>query len=587
MALFDTTKQQSIYPGLNVTKGVEDRSGLIDDSAISTLADLTTLGLEGAIKIDRQGVIDEANATAEAFADDYLSRSPSEQAYLASQKQELETQLAGAPEEQKPEYIKRLDEVERRISNATAQGIMSPYESARRITQLGQDLAAENPVYADEIAARINKTLQRKGLNDVLQADQKLLLAQQKRIEDRYNYITEVIKDDVLDPYGLSEEERYSKFIEVQRRNLNVKTMERFIADKELIKSYSDADFMDKINSMGGFSGVSEAAFTTITDGLKAIASNPNIKTFQERVDANRQLLQAARNEYQAIQDRLPQDKEQTKTFIKNMDAMFTRMEKYAEEDSTLEGLKKLKNNTESILKSEIQSNFYTQYGTTLEAMEALNMYFEVYQKARNNKMLDVNLETKVNSMFSKFMDSVVIDKNYLTDSEKDLLKDPGFMAANKHALNLINKDQSSGHVNLVANYLKTLNDKDPQSEAASKVKGYDEYMKNLANMNTEVLASLVDNNTMFSDQLEEGLIQYNQLITVSLKNQTEDKDVAINIDPRGLLRAPENSVLDKELNRINNYIRIRAKMENKNPKDIVKDVLAKEFKNLEFNIGN
>lgn len=587
MALFDTTKQSSIYPGLNVTQGVVDRSGLIDDSAISTLAGLTKIGLEGAVELDRQGVVNEANKAAEQFADDYLSRSPSEQAYLASEKQELETQLAGAPQEQKPEYMKRLDEVERRISNAKAQGIMTPYESARRITQLGQDLAAENPVYADEIAARINKTLQRKGLNDVLQADQKLLLAQQKRIEDRYNYITEVIKDDVIDPYGLSEEERYSKFIEVQRRNLNVKSMERFIADKELIKSYSDADFMDKINSMGGFAGVSEAAFTTITDGLKAIASNPNIKTFQERVDANRQLLQAARNEYQAIQDRLPQDKEQTKTFIKNMDAMFTRMEKYAEEDSTLEGLKKLKNNTESILKSEIQSNFYTQYGTTLEAMEALNMYFEVYQKARNNKMLDVNLETKVNSMFSKFMDSVVIDKNYLTDSEKDLLKDPGFMAANKHALNLINKDQSPGNVNLVANYLKTLNDKDPQSEAASKVKGYDDYMKNLANMNTEVLASITDNNTMFSDQLEEGLIQYNQLITVSLKNQTENKDVAISIDPRGLLRAPEDPVLDKELNRINNYIRIRAKMENKNPKEIVKDVLAKEFKNLEFNIGN
>lgn len=587
MALFDTTKQSSIYPGLNITKGVVDQSGLIDDSAISTLAGLTKIGLEGAVELDRQGVVSEANKAAEQFADDYLSRSPSEQSYLASEKQELETQLAGAPQEQKPEYMKRLDEVERRISNAKAQGIMTPYESARRITQLGQDLAAENPVYADEIATRINKTLQRKGLNDVLQADQKLLLAQQKRIEDRYNYITEVIKDDVLDPYGLSEEERYSKFIEVQRRNLNVKSMERFIADKELIKSYSDTDFMDKINSIGGFAGVSEAAFTTITDGLKAIASNPNIKTFQDRVDANRQLLQAARNEYQAIQDRLPQDKEQTKTFIKNMDAMFTRMEKYAEEDSTLEGLKKLKGNTESILKSEIQSNFYTQYGTTLEAMEALNMYFEVYQKARNNKMLDVNLETKVNSMFSKFMDSVVIDKNYLTDSEKDLLKDPGFMAANKHALNLINKDQSPGNVNLVANYLKTLNDKDPQSEAASKVKGYDDYMKNLANMNTEVLASITDNNTMFSDQLEEGLIQYNQLITVSLKNQTENKDVAISIDPRGLLRAPEDPVLDKELNRINNYIRIRAKMENKNPKEIVKDVLAKEFKNLEFNIGN
>ena len=587
MALFDTTKQSSIYPGLNPTQGVVDRSGLIDDSAISTLAGITKIGLEGAVELDRQGVVNEATATAEAFADDYLSRSPSEQAYLASEKVELESQLAGAPQELKPQYMKRLEDVEKRISNAQAQGIMSPYESARRITQLGQDLAAENPVYADEIASRINKTLQRKGLNDVLQADQKLLLAQQKRIEDRYNYITETIKDDVLDPYALTEEERYSKFIEVQRRNLNVNTMEKFIADKELLKTYSNADFMDKINQMGGFAGVNEAVFTSVTDGLKAIASNPNIKSFQERVDANRKILQAARNEYQVIVDRLPQDKEQTKTFIKNMEAMFTRMEKYADEDSTVEGLKKLKNNTESILKSDIQSNFYTQFGTTTEAMEALNMYFDVYNKAKGAKLLSSELEQKVNTMFSKFMDSALVNKNYLSDSEKDLVNDPGFIAAAKHGITILNKEQSPGHVNLVANYLKMLNDKDPQGEAASKVKGYDEYMKNIANINSDAFSTITNDNNMFSDELEEGLMQYNQLITISLKNQTDNKDVAINIDPRGMLRAPEDPVLDRELNRINTYIRIRAKMEGKDPKVIVKEVLANEFKGLEFNLGN
>jgi hypothetical protein len=587
MALFDTTKQSSIYPGLNPTQGVVDRSGLIDDSAISTLAGITKIGLEGAVELDRQGVVNEATATAEAFADDYLSRSPSEQAYLASEKVELESQLAGAPQELKPQYMKRLEDVEKRISNAQAQGIMSPYESARRITQLGQDLAAENPVYADEIASRINKTLQRKGLNDVLQADQKLLLAQQKRIEDRYNYITETIKDDVLDPYALTEEERYSKFIEVQRRNLNVNSMEKFIADKELLKTYSNADFMDKINQMGGFAGVNEAVFTSVTDGLKAIASNPNIKSFQERVDANRKILQAARNEYQVIVDRLPQDKEQTKTFIKNMEAMFTRMEKYADEDSTVEGLKKLKNNTESILKSDIQSNFYTQFGTTTEAMEALNMYFDVYNKAKGAQLLSTELEQKVNTMFSKFMDSALVNKNYLSDSEKDLVNDPGFIAAAKHGITILNKEQSPGHVNLVANYLKMLNDKDPQGEAASKVKGYDEYMKNIANINSDAFSTITNDNNMFSDELEEGLMQYNQLITISLKNQTDNKDVAINIDPRGMLRAPEDPVLDRELNRINTYIRIRAKMEGKDPKVIVKEVLANEFKGLEFNLGN
>lgn len=587
MALFDTTKQQSQYFGLNPTQGVVDRSGLIDDSAISTLADLTKMGLETAVELDKQGVIQQANQTAEEFVDDYLSRSPSEQAFLASQKTELESQLAGAAPEQKATYLKQLEDVESKIANAQAQGIMSSYEASRRITKLGQDLAADNPVYSDEIASRINKTLQRKGLNDVLQADQKLLLAQQKRIEDRYNYITDVIKDDVLDPYALTEEERYKKFIEIQQRNLAVNSMERFIADKDLLKTYSTADFLDKINQVGGFSAVNQAVFTSITNGLKAVASNQNLKSFQERVDANRQVLQAARTEYQVIVDKLPQDKEQVKTFIKNMEAMFTRMEKYADEDSTLEGLKKLKNNTESILKSDIQTNFYTEFGTTSEAMEALNMYFEVYNKAQGAKVLSTELEAKVNQAFSKFMDKALVNKNYLSDSEKDLVNDPGFVAAAKHSIKILNKDQSPGHVNLVTNYLKVLNDKDPQGEAASKVKGYDDYMKGLSNMEQESFSSVLSTNSNFDDQLEESMQQYNQLIEISLKNQTDNKDVAINIDPRGMLRAPEDPILDKELNRINTYIKLRAKMEGKDPKAIVKEVLANEFKGLEFNLGN
>ena len=90
MALFDTTKQQSLYPGLNPTQGVVDRSGLIDDSSLTTLVGLGKMGLDTAIQMDQEAVLNESNRVANELADEYLSGSPSEQAYLNAQKTVLE-----------------------------------------------------------------------------------------------------------------------------------------------------------------------------------------------------------------------------------------------------------------------------------------------------------------------------------------------------------------------------------------------------------------------------------------------------------------------------------------------------------------
>lgn len=187
MALFDTTKQQSLYPGLNPTQGVVDRSGLIDDSSLTTLVGLGKMGLDTAIQMDQEAVLNESNRVANELADDYLSGSPTEQAYLNAQKTVLEGQAASAPDDAKDAIMKQLDDVTAKLARGQAQGVMGQYEFQRRAVQLGQDLAAQNPAYADDISANINKVLNRRGVTDVMQSDMKLMAANQKRVEDQYS----------------------------------------------------------------------------------------------------------------------------------------------------------------------------------------------------------------------------------------------------------------------------------------------------------------------------------------------------------------------------------------------------------------
>jgi hypothetical protein len=61
----------------------------------------------------------------------------------------------------------------------------------------------------------------------------------------------------------------------------------------------------------------------------------------------------------------------------------------------------------------------------------------------------------------------------------------------------------------------------------------------------------------------------------------TEGKQVDAGIDSNtGLVRS-DDPALQKDLQRLNMYVKVRAKIEKKDVKDIVKDVLANEFDGL------
>lgn len=580
MALFDTTKQQSIYPGLSVTQGVADRSGLIDDSSLSTIVGLAGMGLDAGIQIDKTNVMNEANQIANDLADEYLTRSPSEQSFLMNQKQQLESDVTSAPDEVRDGILKQLDDVNTKLTRAKAQGMMDPYEYQRRVVKASQDLAADNPAYADEIAGRVNKTLNRRGVNDVMQADMKLAMAQQKQREDQYKHMIETIEPYVVNPYSLSEEQLASKFLEIKQADVASNTVERLLGNRDLMNSMKESDMFQVFKDVGPRQ-FRQATFNNVTTEVKAILNNPNLKTYQERVDAGRAVIENYRGAYTELIGKLPQDKEQIKTFVKHMDAMFTSLEKQIADDFSLKGIKDYTANKEQIYKNEIQIGTYEKFGTTLEAEQAIQARVQTINALRGVKALDSETENTLLGLVQDMLQGIGPNQRF-KPAELDEINDPAFVDMVSSQVKQLQDNPQEGDFNFLTSYLQVNNDRDPNGKAAKKLKDNDILIKSIGNLNPDAF-NRAYNNQELKEALTESVSQYRQYIALNLNKVTVGKEVNANIDPVTGLITSDDSMTNKELNRMNSYIKVRARMEGKHPKDIAKEIIDKEFKDLEI----
>ena len=580
MALFDTTKQQSIYPGLSVTQGVADRSGLIDDSSLSTIVGLAGMGLDAGIQIDKTNVMNEANQIANDLADEYLTRSPSEQSFLMNQKQQLESDATSAPDEVRDGILKQLDDVNTKLTRAKAQGMMDPYEYQRRVVKASQDLAADNPAYADEIAGRVNKTLNRRGVNDVMQADMKLAMAQQKQREDQYKHMVETIEPYVVNPYSLSEEQLASKFLEIKQADVASNTVERLLGNRDLMNSMKESDMFQVFKDVGPRQ-FRQATFNNVTTEVKAILNNPNLKTYQERVEAGRAVIENYRGAYTELIGKLPQDKEQIKTFVKHMDAMFTSLEKQIADDFSLKGIKDYTANKEQIYKNEIQIGTYEKFGTTLEAEQAIQARVQTINALRGVKALDAETENTLLGLVQDMLQGIGPNQRF-KPAELDEINDPAFVDMVSSQVKQLQDNPQEGDFNFLTSYLQVNNDRDPNGKAAKKLKDNDILIKSIGNLNPDAF-NRAYNNQELKEALTESVSQYRQYIALNLNKVTVGKEVNANIDPVTGLITSDDSMTNKELNRMNSYIKVRARMEGKHPKDIAKEIIDKEFKDLEI----
>ena len=172
--MFDTTQIKKLYPGLNVQKGVVNKSGLIDDSMLTSVAGGIALGIDKITALDEKLVLEKADERAQALSDEYLNNAPIETAFLQERKMQINEDLGGAVGDDREHLLEELDLVTTRLSNAKLQGLMTPFEFNRRVNLEAEEIARVNPHLKDKIIARVNKTVGDSAVQDVMQQQVKL-----------------------------------------------------------------------------------------------------------------------------------------------------------------------------------------------------------------------------------------------------------------------------------------------------------------------------------------------------------------------------------------------------------------------------
>ena len=585
MALFDTTQQQSQYFGIRPTQGVVDRSGEIDTSLLTGAVDLAEMGLDYAIKEDKNSVLNTAQQATSELNEEYLSRSPSEQAYLQGQAAELTNQISSATDQMKAGLQQKLMDVNERLSRAKAQGAMSNYEYQRRLTAISQDLAAENPVYANDIAQTVQQVSGRAGIGDVISADEAMAKAQAKAQDDQYKMLIETVAPYVVDPYALTDNQLYAKFLEIKDLDVTRNEVTRLVEDRNLLDTLTQSDMKEKFKLMGP-AKIRRVIQDEVSSALYAVARD-NTKSYQERVEAGRDIIRFAKDKYFNLASKLPQDDKEVAFFVSNMDKMFEGLENQAETDFSLKGIQDYMANKASIFEKGISIDYMSKYGTTAEIEERLTNKMSMYLQLKKGGLLNTQLKKDIQSTLEKLTIGNTNPNGYLPE-ELAVLEDPAFSKVISNTINQLGSANfAQGDMDLISNYLAVINNRDAKGEALNKLLDSDNALTAFSNMTSEAFGRAFEDDNM-RENLQQNLAQYKDFIQFELQRiASGPQELKMNLDPvTGRFETQEND-LKSTVKRLNVYLKIRARMENQDVKSVARTIYENEFGDVNANQDN
>lgn len=418
---FDTTQIKQNAPGLTYATPRAMPAKFNNMNAILGLADK---GIKKAVEIDKTLTINEADDLANTLADDYENMSPSNINSLEQEKIRLEQDVESNPDDL--EMQAELDAITTRFSNAKAQG-MSTYEYERRILKETQDLAASNPAYADEIAARVSKTLGNRGINSLMKQDALLYKNQLDQQNANNKIIDDYLRLNNLTPMFMDEESKTIAYLSLKREDkLNADIQEKI--DNGTIKSKQNiAEVQERIDVSGGIHKVASNKMIGFTDELNNIADNltNDTLTYKEaRRQKNLALLNARK--FLGVVGALEQTDE-NKAVYAQFDKYITDLEQ--DSDSELSGgtlATHLKNINESI---KAQQNFARLATGTDETSLRL---FDLKVKSYNFLVNDAKLSFKTGQKDVMIQEILNLS---LIQGRKFAMDSPEFATYNKNGI--------------------------------------------------------------------------------------------------------------------------------------------------------
>ena len=570
MAEFDTTKQESQYYGIRPTQGVvTPEAAYADPNSLGGIAELAEVALDVGDKYNTVRVGEQAEEAAMDLADQYYQGSTGQ-------------------------FEQGVDAGNQRLVTSYNAGAVNPYEFKTRMQAEAQRQIAMNPSKADIITAKMKDVFERTGVADRLAVDEELYKAEMERInkerDARDKILTEKAK---LDISNMDEEERNIRFFEYQETERLILEYDQSEKLEKGERKQAARDSAAEMRRNGTFRKEKEVIITNLTRKLEAINRDPN-RSDQSKLDAYIREMQNARSKFLSFYGELSaieaEDKEVANLFA-NVKLEFDALEKQFADEFSQESITKAINNTASRAKAEIDIASYKDpivqnekvYDSLLKMQQTIQLLREdIKNRAPEDaekilKQIDQLQEKSVGILIGDLSNK---DKNDIFGTEAGK-KYTNYLETNIEQIKEEAKEQ--GMPVYEYNALKAKEDWIASQKSSKRFNELDEKYRRFANSPaTNLLYDGAPADYIEADA--KNLEFYKNATTYYMLNTYKDSIPSmVGKNKDGLLYAVGDSTdlsrtFANDLERINNYVKTVARMNNVDPIDVAEKIYREEF---------
>ena len=577
MADFKTQPIKEVTPGLTYVTPEAMPAKFNNMTAATQLADQA---IKTAVAVDQTLTMNEAERTAEDLRQQYQSTSPTAISELEGQKTRLETSIA---EEGPAPYKEELDTIVNKLQLAKEQKVMSPQEFQYRANMSAEELISRNPAYANEITAEFSNVFKRGGLNSYLKQDMAVqanaLASQQAEFKEMTDFLDKQYISWRQDPESVPL--LYQQEKQVLRGQIE---KQRMVESNEALDEQQKVEFLNNIGGTNGLYKEAGKSWNLLFNQLEHIEDN--VMDVDQQNDLRQQLIAGAKRELQWTVSNLPARNEYEKK--RNQDFYSMQLEAINKLDEEM--IKVVPANRKQFLTDrrdeiqleqelhEITNNGYnkakaTNLKLTLDTYAVLvtggdGRLLSLYQQSNPDEM------TKVAEAIRDIVSQKGTKINYESEN--------GQYYGEKQSANNYNSYRSfsdlataelaygelnpatKGYFNNVFNLTNSLS-------GDNKLKELDKLLPRISKTNPELFNSLMTEPD-FSQDILTNLDFYKES---TISTIPEGSEVVVQ---NGKVYAPYDARLNNNLTRVNEYIRIKAMLENKKPEAIVEDILKTDF---------
>jgi hypothetical protein len=588
---FDTTTIEQNAPGLTFAT---PQARPADYNSITGALDNAGKAITAGVAFDKNIVLNEASAIANAGAEQYKLGSETNISNLTQEKLRLQSTLGA--NSNNSDAMKRLAEVEHQLTLAQEQGQIGPGEFKHRMMVAGQELSNQNPAYQAEIAAKMSSVFNATGVTDIIALDSTLLKARQdaiiKRQETKINFV-----EKYTDTSGLDSDEinsLYKRFVNIEGGE---KLSKDFVDHMKTLDETSRWSTLQLLQKNGGLKDYNHYIIGSVSQQVRGIASLPEGQfSIDQKIMMANDVLKNKRDEVLALVAVLPKDSVEAGILNTNIiNELASTKEEFTGMANKTNALAYLTNKVSLLVKSN-ELNLNTVMD--VPSFTAKTKLLEVLEKIKPGSVNQIELNNMLTSLgtdLSKASQGIVAG-DLLSEqfAGKDLEMLPKTVISIGPAAEKSLKDNGKLDDYYKTFYVSAMSLPNSKLTGDTMLRYQDTYLTPMIkNIPDAVLKELI-NYAPYNQALSTQLDVYTQTATTSLYQVIGDNKLKVTLnktqggvylDPKdaGTLEPLVIRDINNRLDRVNNIIQIESRISGKTQVEEAEKILTEQFPMLVF----